>query len=108
MRVGLHSGPCDSPPESKPTADMADQHTEQHVSLGGPLDQERVFRPGKKGAWHLLAQREYGVLWSHCGIRIMAKECEFPKEPILIRDLCGTCGRIAKEALGKESRKEKQ
>ena len=66
-----------------------------------PLGPERVFRPGRKGAWHLQAHSEYGVLWSRCGIRAKSMECQRPTEPVQIRDLCGTCARAAKEEIGK-------
>jgi hypothetical protein len=71
------------------------------TQISRPLDPDRVFRPGSKGAWHLQAQTEYGVLWSWCGIRAKAKECQRPAEAIQIRDLCGTCARVAKEEIGK-------
>lgn len=80
---------------------MADEKTTQHAKMGSPLASERVFRPGRKGAWHLMAHKEYGVMWSHCGLRVMAKDCTFPDGEVLIRDLCGNCGRVAKEAIGK-------
>lgn len=82
---------------------MAEETSTQPPQIGSSLGKERVFRPGRKGAWHLLAHKEYGVIWSHCGIRIMAKECTFPEEEVLIRDLCGTCARKAKSEIGKES-----
>lgn len=80
---------------------MAEEKSEESTQIGSHLSRDRVFRPGRKGAWHLLAHREYGVMWSHCGLRVMAKDCTFPEHEVLIRDLCGTCGRVAKAAIGR-------
>ena len=81
---------------------MADEKPVQAPQIGSSLGRERVFRPGRKGAWHLMAHKEYGVIWSHCGVRVMVKECTVPEGDVLIRDLCGTCARKAKSELGKE------
>ena len=66
-----------------------------------PLEPARVFRPARRGAWHLQAHSEYGVIWSPCGIRAKAVECQRPQDPVQIRDLCGTCARATKEEIGK-------
>lgn len=74
---------------------------EAQTQFSRPLGPERVFRPGRKGAWHLQAHAEYGVIWSRCGIRAKVMECQRPEDAVQIRDLCGTCGRAAKEEIGK-------
>ena len=74
----------------------------QSTQFGTPLDPARVFRPGRKGTWHLLAHSEYGVVWSRCGIRSLRKDCQSPADPVYVRDLCGTCARAAKEEIGKD------
>jgi hypothetical protein len=83
---------------------MAEEKPASSTQIATPLSRERVFRPGRKGAWHLMAHREYGVIWSHCGLRQLVKDCTFPEDDVLIRDLCGSCGRVAKEAIGREAR----
>jgi hypothetical protein len=80
---------------------MDDKQSSQTGHIGAPLEPDRVFRPGGKGAWHLVAHREYGVVWSSCGIRALEKDCRRPTEPVQVHDLCGTCARAAKERLGK-------
>lgn len=80
---------------------MAEEKPTPPPQIGSSIARSRVFRPGRKGSWHLLAQREYGVIWSYCGLRVMAKDCTFPEDDVLIRDLCGTCGRVAKAELGR-------
>lgn len=37
------------------------------------------FRPTGKRAWDLLVHKEYGVLWSQCGIRTVFAETESAK-----------------------------
>ncbi|MBI5014241.1 MAG: hypothetical protein HZB55_01965 [Deltaproteobacteria bacterium] len=81
---------------------MAEETTTKPTQIASSLKPERVFRPGRKGTWHLVAHREYGVIFSHCGLRVMAKDCSFPETDVLIRDLCGTCGRVAKTEIGRE------
>ena len=81
---------------------MAEETSTKPAQLASSLQPERVFRPGRKGAWHLMAHREYGVIFSHCGLRVMAKDCSFPDTEVLIRDLCGTCGRAVKAEIGRE------
>lgn len=81
---------------------MDDESKLSHTNaLIRPLSPERVFRPVKKGPWHLQVHSEYGVLWSPCGIRCKQKDCQRPEEPVQIRELCGTCARVAKEEAGK-------
>jgi hypothetical protein len=38
------------------------------------------FRIPDRAMWHSEAHREYGVIWSKCGMRVLAAETEARKE----------------------------
>jgi hypothetical protein len=47
---------------------MTEEKPAPSTPISSSLNRDRVFRPGRKGAWHVMAHREYGVMWSHCGV----------------------------------------
>jgi len=55
------------------------------------MDPSRIFRVGGRGLWHLEAHQEYGVRFSLCGIRVLAKETQAPDRPLPQSEICGRC-----------------
>ena len=51
------------------------------------------FRHGGKGFWHLQAHKEYGVVWSLCGVRTMLAQSETRDrlDPEAGDMACGNC-----------------
>ena len=40
------------------------------------VEEGNWFRPSGKGFWHLQAHKEYGVVWSLCGVRMVLAQAE--------------------------------
>lgn len=49
------------------------------------------FRLPGKSQWHAMAHQEYGVVWSQCGLRVVAIEAETRKELTSEDQPCGRC-----------------
>ncbi len=54
-------------------------------------DPSRLFRIGNRGFWHISAHSEYGVVFTLCGLRVLAKDTRTADKPIPDNELCANC-----------------
>ncbi len=68
--------------------------TDAHRSGRDTSHRGTWFRLPGKSRWHSEAHREYGVLWSLCGIRAVAHEAETREELGEGDAACGRCASL--------------
>jgi len=55
---------------------MENPDTQSGAPQAVRIDSSHLFRIGNRGFWHIQAHREYGVIFSLCGIRVLARDTQ--------------------------------